>query len=288
MYILFSIIGTLLGILCLFIFMTDKGKYAPIIAEIDENEYFLKDIFVVGFFIMQKLHIDISSDSIQKKIRKLSELFGKKESRKIAIYDLAAEISYVVVFAPLVLLLTVIGNDPSILIIGGGLIFFLIIYMEYDKVNKLTRRHEAIEREFPHMVSQMALLVNAGMPLREALINSAQKSNGILSRELKVLVDDMGNGIPDYVALDQFAARCGVESVRKFSSLVSQNIKKGSSELADSLLSLSSEIWRNRVSAVRVEGEKASTKLLIPILIIFTGILLMVIVPMFSGMGGLG
>ena len=193
-----------------------------------------------------------------------------------------------VVFAPLVLLLTVIGNDPSILIIGGGLIFFLIIYMEYDKVNKLTRRHEAIEREFPHMVSQMALLVNAGMPLREALINSAQKSNGILSRELKVLVDDMGNGIPDYVALDQFAARCGVESVRKFSSLVSQNIKKGSSELADSLLSLSSEIWRNRVSAVRVEGEKASTKLLIPILIIFTGILLMVIVPMFSGMGGLG
>lgn len=288
MYILFSIIGTLLGILCLFIFMTDKGRYAPIIAEIDENEYFLKDIFVVGFFIMQKLHIDISSDSIQKKIRKLSELFGKKESRKIAIYDLAAEISYVVVFAPLVLLLTVIGNDPSILIIGGGLIFFLIIYMEYDKVNKLTRRHEAIEREFPHMVSQMALLVNAGMPLREALINSAQKSNGILSRELKVLVDDMGNGIPDYVALDQFAARCGVESVRKFSSLVSQNIKKGSSELADSLLSLSSEIWRNRVSAVRVEGEKASTKLLIPILIIFTGILLMVIVPMFSGMGGLG
>ena len=288
MYILFSIIGTLLGILCLFIFMTDKGRYAPIIAEIDENEYFLKDIFVVGFFIMQKLHIDISSDSIQKKIRKLSELFGKKESRKIAIYDLAAEISYVVVFAPLVLLLTVIGNDPSILIIGGGLIFFLIIYMEYDKVNKLTRRHEAIEREFPHMVSQMALLVNAGMPLREALINSAQKSNGILSRELKVLVDDMGNGIPDDVALDQFAARCGVESVRKFSSLVSQNIKKGSSELADSLLSLSSEIWRNRVSAVRVEGEKASTKLLIPILIIFTGILLMVIVPMFSGMGGLG
>ena len=287
MNMIFSIIGTLLGILCILIFLTDKGKFKPIIVEIDENEYFLKETFVVGFTLMQKLHLDISSDTIQKKIRKLSELFGIKESRKIAIYDFAAELSYVFVFLPVVLLLTVIGNDPAILLIGIGLIAFLIIYMEYDKVNKLTKRHETIEREFPHMVSQMALLINAGMPLREALITSAQKNDGILSKELKVLVSDMENGIADYTALDQFAARCGVDSVRKFSSLVSHNIKKGSSELADSLLSLSSEIWRNRVSAVRVEGEKASTKLLIPILIIFAGIMMMVVVPMFSGVGSM-
>lgn len=284
MYIIFSILGTVLGLLCLIIFLSDKGKYAPIIGEIDEQEYFVKEIFVVGFTLMQKLHIDISSDMIQKKIRKLSELFGKKESRKIAIYDLAAELSYVVVFLPVVLLVTVIAGDISILLIGAALIAFLIVYMEYDKVNKLAKRHENIDREFPHMVSQMALLVNAGMPLREALVKSSAQSNSILSREMKVLVDDMNNGIPDYVALDQFANRCGVESVRKFSSLVSQNIRKGSAELADSLLALSSEIWRNRVSTVRIEGEKASTRLLVPILIIFAGILMMVIVPMLSGM----
>ncbi|MDO5021230.1 MAG: type II secretion system F family protein [Lachnospiraceae bacterium] len=287
MYLLFSVLGTVLGILCLLIFLTEKGKYAPIIGEIDEKEYFIKEIFVVGFTMMQKLHIDISSEVMQKKIHKLTELFGKKESRKIAIYDLAAEISYVIVFLPVVLLLTVITNEMSIMLIGLGLIIFLIIYMEYDKVNKLTKRHETIDREFPHMVSQMALLVNAGMPLREALVKSSAKSSGILSEEMKVLVNDMENGIPDYAALDQFAARCGVESVRKFSSLVSQNIKKGSAELADSLLALSSEIWRNRVSTVRMEGEKASTRLLLPILIIFGGIIMMVVVPMLSGMGGL-
>lgn len=287
MYIILSILGTVLGILCLLIFITDKGKYEPIIREIDEKEYFLKEIFVVGFTLMQKFHIDISSEMMQKKIHKLSELFGKKESRKIAIYDFGAELSYVMVFLPLVLLLTVIAGDTSVLFIGMALIIFLIVYMEYDKANKLAKRHETIEREFPHMVSQMALLVNAGMPLREALVKSAAKSSGILSQEMKVLVDDMENGIPDYVALDQFAVRCGVESVRKFSSLVSQNIKKGSAELADSLLSLSSEIWRNRVNSVRIEGEKASTRLLLPILIIFAGILMMVVVPMLSGMNGL-
>lgn len=287
MYIILSVFGTVLGILCLLIFLTEKGKYAPIIGGIDEKEYFIKEIFVVGFTMMQKFHIDISSEVMQKKIHKLTELFGKKESRKIAIYDLAAEISYVMVFLPIILLLTVIAGDTFVLLIGLAVIVFLIVYMEYDKVNKLTKRHETIDREFPHMVSQMALLVNAGMPLREALVKSSAKSSGILSEEMKVLVNDMENGIPDYVALDQFAARCGVECVRKFSSLVSQNIKKGSSELADSLLALSSEIWRNRVSAVRMEGEKASTRLLIPILIIFAGILMMVVVPMFSSMGGM-
>lgn len=285
MYMVFSILGTILGILCLVIFLTEQGKYAPIIGAIDEQEYFIKEIFVVGFTLMQKLHIDISSEIMQKKIHKLSELFGKKESRKIAIYDLAAEISYVVVFLPIILLLTVIAGDTTIFVLGMMLLLFLILYMEYDKMNKLTKRHETIEREFPHMVSQMALLVNAGMPLREALVKSSAKSSGILSQEMKVLVDDMNNGIPDYAALDQFANRCGVESVRKFSSLVSQNIQKGGAELADSLLSLSAEIWRNRVSAVRIEGEKASTRLLVPILIIFAGILMMVVVPMLSGMG---
>lgn len=287
MGIICSVLGTLLGIVAIFFLLSDKKKFDPIIEGIDDSEYFIKPIFVVGFGVMQKFKIDIGSDTIQKKVRKLSELFGAKEARRVALYDLAAEISYIVVFSPLVLLVAGIGNDPAILLIGAALIIFLIVYMEFDKQNKVSKRHDTIEREFPHMASQMALLVNAGMPLREALMASAQKGTGILASEMQVLVDDLDNGIPDYVALDSFASRCGTESVRKFSSLVTQNIRKGSSELAVALMGLSTEIWRNRVSMVRVEGEKASTKLLIPILIIFAGILLMVVAPLFMGMSGM-
>ena len=129
----------------------------------------------------------------------------------------------------------------------------------------------------------MALLVNAGMPLREALSVCTQKEAGVLGDEMKALSDDMANGIPDYEALNSFADRCGVDSVRKFSNLIIQNIRKGSSELAVALLDLSNEVWRNRVNAVKVEGEKASTKLMLPILIIFAGILIMVAVPMLRG-----
>ena len=156
--------------------------------------------------------------------------------------------------------------------------------MEYDKNDKLQKRHEQILREFPHVLSQMALLVNAGMPLREALQMAAQKETGVLSREMKILSDDMANGIPEYEALGSFAERCGVDSVRKLSSLITQNVRKGSSELAAALMELSNEVWRGRVSSVKEEGEKASAKLMVPILIIFIGILIMVAVPMFRNM----
>ena len=49
-------------------------------------------------------------------------------------------------------------------------------------------------------------------------------------------------------------------------------------------MDLSSEVWRMRVNSVREEGEKASAKLLIPIFMIFGGILIMVAVPMLRGM----
>lgn len=280
--IIFGIIGTLLALIWLFLLFTDKKRYEAIIEEVDGNEYFLKDLFFIGFRVIGLLEMNLSSPSLQKKVRKLSEMVGLKEAKKLALTDLAAQISYIMTFAPLGFLLTVMADDALCLFIAFGMTAFLVIYVEYDKNNKLQKRHAQILREFPHMLSQMALLVNAGMPLREALVTTSQKENGILSEEMRTLSDDMANGIPEYEAFSSFADRCGVDSVRKFSSLITQNVKKGSSELAAALMELSNEVWRNRVSSVKEEGEKASTKLLVPILIIFIGIIMMVVVPMFS------
>lgn len=134
------------------------------------------------------------------------------------------------------------------------------------------------------MLSQLALLINAGMPLREAIEAVASRGNSVFYEEIRILLEDMKNGIPDYEALQKFALRCGIPEVRKFSSIVIQNVKKGSTELAFALMDLSQEVWRARVNGVREEGENASAKLLIPIFIIFGGILLMVVVPVLKNM----
>jgi tight adherence protein C len=282
--IVLSAVGMILAGIWIGILLTDKKRYQSIIEEVDGNEYFMKELFFVGFRLIGWLQMDMSSPSLQKKAHKLSEMYGSREAKKLVLTDLAAQLSYMMTFAPVGILLSVIMNESLCLIITLILLAFLIIYVEYDKNDKLQKRHEQILREFPHVLSQMALLVNAGMPLREALQMAAQKETGVLSREMKILSDDMANGIPEYEALGSFAERCGVDSVRKLSSLITQNVRKGSSELAAALMELSNEVWRGRVSSVKEEGEKASAKLMVPILIIFIGILIMVAVPMFRNM----
>lgn len=282
--IILSAVGTVLAFFWIFLYVQAGSKYDRMIGQIDGNEYFGKSIFGIGFSVIEIFKINMNSSMMRKKVDKLSEMYSRKFARQTVLVDLAAQFTYTFTLAPIGVLLAVLVDDLIVVLIVVGLDVFLLIYLEYDKNSKLEKRHAVILREFPHMLSQLALLVNAGMPLREALDVTSQKGDGILYNELKVLIDEMSNGVPEYEALSGLADRCGVDSVRKFSSLIIQNVRKGSGELAIVLMELSSEIWRNRVSNVKEEGEKASAKLMIPVLIIFLGILVMVIVPMFVNM----
>ena len=64
-----------------------------------------------------------------------------------------------------------------------------------------------------------------------------------------------------------------------------QGLEKGNKELAYLLADMSSEMWETRKQAVVRQGELASGKLMIPMLIMFAGILVMVLVPVFSNLG---
>ena len=282
--IILSIIGTILVVFWLFLYFKAGKKYDALIAQVDENEYFAKEFFSIGFYLLEMIHLDLNSVTLKKKISKLSQMYGSIMAKQLVIIDLAAELTYAVTILPLGFLFAVIAGEPAFVLIAILLAVILIVYLEYDKNSKLEKRHAVILREFPHVVSQMALLVNAGMPVREAIEAVAEKGQGTLYQELRVLVSDMQNGVPDYEAFSSFSERCGVDSVRKFSSLIIQNIRKAGSELAAILMELSGEVWRQRVSLVKQEGEKASAKLLIPILIIFIGILIVVVVPIFMNM----
>ena len=63
-----------------------------------------------------------------------------------------------------------------------------------------------------------------------------------------------------------------------------QNLSKGNSELVEYLKQQGKESWENKKHNVRRQGEKASSKLLIPIGIMFIGILIIVVVPIFGNM----
>lgn len=278
------IFGTVWAIGWLVLYFSCGTQYQTYIDSLDGNDYFMKSMYGVGYRMIDLFQIDIDTPYFRKKMGKLGEMYGKKSARLLVLSDLAAQITYLITLLPFGIFLAVMTEEPLILMIVAVFAVFLAAYMEYDKGSKVDKRREKILRDFPHLLSQLALLINAGMPLREALETASKKEEGIIYEQLRILSDDMRNGIPEYEAFSEFADRCGVDEVRKLSGLIIQNVRKGSAELASSLLELSGEVWRNRTSQVREQGEKASSKLLIPILIIFGGILMMVVAPMFKGM----
>ena len=64
-----------------------------------------------------------------------------------------------------------------------------------------------------------------------------------------------------------------------------QNLKKGNEELAYFLKDLSDEMWEVKKNQVKQKGEKANSRLLLPMMLIFIGILIMILVPVFQQMG---
>ena len=96
---------------------------------------------------------------------------------------------------------------------------------------------------------------------------------------------EMENGISEAEAIRRFGIRCMMPEIKKFSATLIQGIQKGNSELSSMLQNQSAEIWNLRKQNVRRQGEKAASKLMIPIFMMFIGIIIMVVVPIFSNLG---
>ena len=63
-----------------------------------------------------------------------------------------------------------------------------------------------------------------------------------------------------------------------------QNIQKGGPDFALQLRDMNNESWEEKRHLAKRKGELAGSKLLIPTLIMFVGILIMIIVPIFTGL----
>jgi tight adherence protein C len=139
--------------------------------------------------------------------------------------------------------------------------------------------------DFSNVVSKLALLTNAGMIMREAWEEVAYTGETSIYKEMQRSVDEMKNGVSEIDALYDFGSRCVIPEIKKFSSTLIQGVTKGNRELTAMLQEQSKEIWMLKKQLVRRQGEKAASKLMLPIAIMFVGILIMIVVPIFTNLG---
>ena len=144
-------------------------------------------------------------------------------------------------------------------------------------------------KDYPQIVSNLSILMGAGMSFKIAIdrmcksyVSRVNKEPSFQSpgyEELLVVGREMHDGVGEIDAINNMGRRSGVKEYRKLAMLLTQNIKKGTSDLIIMLEKedhLAFELRKNM--AIRA-GEEASTKLMLPMMGMLGIVLVILMVP---------
>jgi tight adherence protein C len=262
-----------------------KGeKFSFLIEGLSYRKHPVKDIYLFGFEVLELIRYRYSTLYDRKMERYFKTLYGLQYSEYYRRINMAQKISAAVLAFIFFSILSVAINDWLVFVIafaGSGAAAY---YFDADIYEAISRRKNSIRKDFPEMLTELTLLVNAGLVLREAWRKTAMTGGGILYIEMRRTTERIDNGVPEFDAYLEFAERCADQSVDKAISAMVQNLTKGSRELVEFFRRTAAESWNERKQAVRRKGEEASTKMLIPIGLMFLGILLMIMMPIMGNM----
>ena len=105
--------------------------------------------------------------------------------------------------------------------------------------------------------------------------------------ELTLACREMESGITEAQAYEHFGQRCRLTQYRKCAALLSQNLKKGASGLLQALQQEAEHAFEERKRNARELGEKAGTRLLLPMMLMLVVVMVLIMVPAcfsFAGM----
>lgn len=282
-YILASI-GSILVVFWLFLFFKYRTAYDQMISALDSKQFPLCELYFIGLGFINLFHINLRTDSGKKKEKKIAEVYGERYAYFYHCCIEAGKITYLLTLLPVGFYLGILLDDNVMAVLGIVAVFAIVFYLDMQVNNAVENKIDEILSEYPEVLSKLTLLVNAGMVIREAWNRVAQTGDSYIYKEMQITSSEMQNGVSDMDALYNFSQRCGVKEIRKFSSILTQNIQKGGSELAASMKYMNIESWEEKKQNAKRKGEIAGQKLMLPLMLMFVGILIMVIVPIFMNM----
>ena len=170
----------------------------------------------------------------------------------------------------------------------------LFYIKDRDLHQELLKREKQIRRDYPDMVSKLSVYMGAGMTIRGAFLKLTEEyekqkersgDTRYLYEEMKVAMTEMQSGISETAAYERFGRRCASQLMLKFSNLVVQNLRKGSTELSALLRMEAENALRERRNEVKKQGEEISVKLLLPMMMQLSVVMIMIMVPAFLTFG---
>ena len=278
-------IATVLAVL--FLIQMKRGvTYENIVSGLDEMEYPLCELYVVGFGWSTFKLLQFRGKLAAKLKQQASLLFEEQYADYYANVAWAQTITFIHLALTVTLLLTSIffANYKFILLLGGFITLLAGVYGLTNMQNQVNSRKEECDAQLAEIVSTMAVLLHSGMVLREVWQLVGRSGDGVIYELMQKTTENMNNGLSEIDAIYQFGRMSGSAEVQKFTSAMLQSMEKGGNELAHFMENQSSELWNLKRQRVLQLGEKAATKLLLPIVLIFLGVMIIIMTAAFAGM----
>lgn len=181
----------------------------------------------------------------------------------------------------------------AILVLGLGVSCLLFVSDSQRKKEEGKKVARQMKIDYPQIINKFNLYIRAGMTLRGAWFCIAQdyeknsrgkdreKEKRKAYEEMVRSMYQIRGGIPEGEVYENYGLRCGIPLYRKFGTMLSQNLRKGSKGLTDLLGREAEEAFEERKNLAKKLGEEAGTKLVIPLFLMLLIVFAIVIVPAF-------
>lgn len=178
-----------------------------------------------------------------------------------------------------------------ILLVLTGVLWY---WYRVERPKDLRRKKEKqMMADYSEIITGLTVLTGAGLALPQAWIRLAEEYESTMDKrgtrwayeEMVVTARQIRNGISPGRAFAEYGRRIGIHVYIKLGNLLEQNMKKGTKGLSAMLQAEAYQAFEERKHQVRRTGEEISTKLLIPMFMMFGVVLIIILVPALQSFG---
>lgn len=167
-------------------------------------------------------------------------------------------------------------------------VLFLKFGKKRDEEQLQKVRIEQLENSYASVVSKFAMLLSAGLSVRNAwerivFLGSKNESEEIplVYQEMNHTLKEMQKGVSELEAYENFGNRAGQVHYKKLVALFVSHKKRGSIDLIDAMNREMLQAWEEQKRKTRQQGEKIGTKLLVPMMGMLAVVFIIILVPAF-------
>ena len=177
----------------------------------------------------------------------------------------------------------------AILVLVAGTAAMICVSKDQSGKEEEKRRIRQMKTDYPQIINKFNLYIGAGMTIRRAwscIADDYEKKRErygkrVAYEEMIYTLHEIQGGAPEGECYEKYGNRCGISRYRKFGTMLSQNLRKGSRGITDLLEREAEEAFEDRKNMAKKLGEEAGTKLMIPMFIMLSVVFVIVTVPAF-------